>query len=50
VRQVGKSLVRILKNPREIQYVVLLNIATMAAKRPVRVPSDNNIEPSFLGI
>eukprot|EP00004_Rigifila_ramosa_P023102 TRINITY_DN642_c0_g2_i2.p1 TRINITY_DN642_c0_g2~~TRINITY_DN642_c0_g2_i2.p1 ORF type:complete len:1132 (-),score=298.47 TRINITY_DN642_c0_g2_i2:41-3292(-) len=30
----GKSLVRILRNHREIQHVVLSNIVTMAAKRP----------------
>lgn len=34
--KVGKSLVRILRANREVQYVVLANIATMSATRPVR--------------
>lgn len=33
-QRIGKPLVRILKNSRETQYVVLANIATMAATRP----------------
>ena len=32
--QIGKSLVRILRNHREIQYVVLTCISTMAQERP----------------
>lgn len=32
--RIGKPLVRILKSSRETQYVVLANIATMAATRP----------------
>jgi AP-3 complex subunit beta len=34
-QQVGKALVRILRNHREIQYVVLTSIHTMARDRPV---------------
>eukprot|EP01038_Epipyxis_sp_PR26KG_P016913 gene16913-23210_t len=33
-QQVGKALVRILRNSREIQYVVLTSINTMAQERP----------------
>eukprot|EP01041_Mallomonas_annulata_P006874 gene6874-13937_t len=32
--QIGKALVRILRNPREIQYVVLTCISAMAQERP----------------
>ncbi|KAJ8598604.1 hypothetical protein CTAYLR_001704, partial [Chrysophaeum taylorii] len=32
--QIGRALVRILRNKREIQYVVLKSIATMATERP----------------
>lgn len=32
----GRALTRVLHSPREIQYIVLSNIATMAAVRPVR--------------
>jgi AP-3 complex subunit beta len=35
-QKVAKSLVRISRSNREIQYVVLANIATMAATKPVR--------------
>jgi len=34
-QKVGKSLVRIVRSQREVAYVVLANIASMAAKRPV---------------
>eukprot|EP01035_Chromulina_nebulosa_P018023 gene18023-23664_t len=34
-QQVGKALVRILRNHREIQYVVLMSIQTMARDRPI---------------
>lgn len=34
-QQVGKALVRILRNHREIQYVVLTSIQTMARERPI---------------
>ena len=33
--KIGKPLVRLLHSHREIQYVVLANIATMATQRPV---------------
>ncbi len=33
----GRALTRILKSPRELQYIVLANIASMAAVRPVRL-------------
>ena len=33
--QVGKALVRLLRAPREVQYVVLLNVATMCETQPV---------------
>lgn len=33
--QVAKALVRLLRGPREVQYVVLLNIATMCERNPV---------------
>ncbi len=32
----GRALTRVLHSPREIQYIVLSNISTMAAVRPVR--------------
>ncbi|CAJ0963897.1 unnamed protein product, partial [Mesorhabditis belari] len=32
--QVGKALVRLLRGPREVQYVVLLNVATMCENQP----------------
>jgi AP-3 complex subunit beta len=32
--QIGKALVRILRNQREIQYVLLSSIVTMAQERP----------------
>lgn len=35
--KVGKSLVRVLRSSREVSYVVLANIATMACSRPVRI-------------
>ena len=39
-QKVGKSLLRVLRTNREVQYVVLSNIATMACTRPVRIPVD----------
>jgi hypothetical protein len=36
--KVAKPLVRILRNHREQQYVVLNNIATMSLRRPVSIP------------
>ena len=34
--KVGKSLVRVLRNPPQISYVILSNVATMSRTRPVR--------------
>jgi len=33
---VGKALTRLMRDSREIQYVVLSNVSDMAATRPVR--------------
>jgi AP-3 complex subunit beta len=41
--KVSKSLIRITKGKREIEYLALANIATMASKRPV-----NNIISIYL--